>query len=117
MEEFQQTTTRKDKKQKVWVPKGTVQKPTNGDVEMQEAHEGAGDKRQKRGGKHHPRPDKSASQASQVSANQQMEEEKKGGERASKPRTTSNVGHHNSHRPSKEEGFTGPKETWFDGKY
>ena len=39
----------------------------------------------------------------------QQEEEKKGGSPHQKgPRRT--------HIPSKEEGFTGEKETWFDGK-
>jgi len=38
----------------------------------------------------------------------QQEEEKKTSQPRGGPRKT--------HNPSKEEGFTGDKETWFDGK-
>jgi hypothetical protein len=100
MEPFTETKDRREKKKMQYVPKRGGQRggaggrqPQNKNEDVHMAEEEPKQVQNKRGG-------------AASGQRQHQEEEKKGAH-----------GTKQSHRPSTEEGFTGDKETWFDGKY
>lgn len=94
MESFTETKDRRDNKKKMqYVPK-------------------RGGPRGGAGGQ--PRPEKQTEDVHMKEEQPQSQRPPRRGGKAHEEEKK--AGHKQSHRPSTEEGFTGDKETWFDGK-
>lgn len=111
MESFTETKDRRVKKEMKYVPKRSGQRSqasADGDVPMKEETEQTQTHQQK--------PKRGGARASQSNPKHQEEEKNGSVSVSSSVAKDTKAVVRSTHRPSKEEGFTGDKETWFDGK-